>query len=466
MKKFLLAIICTVLFTSNADAQYYGLNPADWKIYTKEKGEVTKYKGRFYKGVVFSGKGMKTGYRLNLLSKVDKDKTSISWNMMFKEFYAIYIEVYTTKGKRVLRYTSLDEDIGKKNGYINFGLYSSSRNSADYPVTIYRNLQEDLDKFEKGNKIISLTAFMVKGSGGIGDIIISYPPHYADNLIERDTETIIEDGRWYSKPKHWSIFTKDKGTIEHSYYKYDQDGIKLLGKGMKTGYALSFPTLKDGYNTVQWDMKYSENYAIYFLVKTNNGVKYLRYSSLDYDKGIHDRYISFGLGAISKDGKWHTFRRNLQKDLNKFETNSKILSIQSFMIRGSGWVSNIKAIKDSSLIPIKNFDSQKFNKLLKIISLNTAEIKDTGDEHIKYVYHSDQIFFNTDDDGNDVFVPYYWVVFYTLSSDQTKLKPLIRIETKHDKLNINNIKFNSNHTRMSLDANHYNKIYQYEVLLP
>jgi len=29
MKKFLLAIICTVLFTSHADAQYLGLNPTD-----------------------------------------------------------------------------------------------------------------------------------------------------------------------------------------------------------------------------------------------------------------------------------------------------------------------------------------------------------------------------------------------------------------------------------------------------
>ena len=466
MKKFLLAVIFTVLFTSNADAQYLGLNPTDWKIYTTEKGEVTKHKDKYYEGVVFSGKGMKTGYRLNLLSKVDKDKTIIEWCMGFKEFYAIYIELYTTKGKRVLRYTSLDADIGKKNGYINFGLGSESRNS--YRLSVYRDLQKDLDKFDKGNKIISITAFMVKGSGGIYQLATHYPNKYGKNIIETDNEKIIDN----SDLKHWSIFTKDKGTIKESIYGYGNYGIKLSGKGMKTGYAFSFPILKDGYKTIQWDMKYNENYAIYFLVKTNNGVKYLRYSSLDYDKGIDGRYISFGLGAISKDGKWHTFRRNLQKDLNKFETNSKILSIQSFMIRGSGWVSNIKAIKDSSLIPIKNFDSQKFNKLLKIaedtlpsFGAKTGEIGDIGDEHIKYIHYT-MIYYRNDDEDDDFSMTFHWYIFYTLSSDQTKLKPIVRIDSEGPNIKIKNIEFNSNHTRMTFDVQRYYKTYQHEVLLP
>jgi len=304
-----------------------------------------------------------------------------------------------------------------------------------------------------------MTAFMVRGSGEITYLTTNYPSNYGENIVERDKEIIVEDG-WYSNPEHWSIFTKDKGTIEPTPYNYNKRGIKLSGKGMKTGYALSFPTLKDGFKTVGWDMQYSENYAIYFLVKTNNGVKYLRYSSLDYDKGIHGRYISFGLGAISKDGKWHSFRRNLQKDLNKFEPNSKILSIQSFMIRGSGLVDNIKAIKDSSLIPIENFDSKKFDKLLKIVadkhfSGNEATIVDTKDEHIKYIYYVD---ISGDND---------WVTFYTLSSDQQKLKPLIKVQGETEGIHIKKIKFNSDHTRMTIDVQ-YGTIpdnYEYEVLL-
>jgi len=449
MRKILLAVVFTLLFTSNANAQYYGTNPDDWKIYTKEKGEVTP----FLEGVTFSGKGMKTGYRLNLISKVDKEKTVISWNMRFNEFYAIYVEVYTTQGKRVLRYTALEEDIGKKKkGYISFGLGKSG--------SIRRDLQKDLNKFEKGNKIISITAFMVRGSGRITYLTTKYPSNYGENIIERDKEIIIENGR-YSNPEHWSIFTKDKGTISSSYSSYTGSEIKLSGNGMKTGYALSFPTLKDGFNTVGWDMQYSENYAIYFLVKTNNGVKYLRYSSLNYDKGIHGRYISFGLGTMSKDGKMHSFRRNLQKDLNKFEPNSKILSIQSFMIRGSGLVRNIKAIKDSSLIPIENFDSKKFNQLLKIAvdkhyDGNEATISNTKDEHIKYIYYYD---ISGDSD---------WVTFYTLSSDQTKLKLMLRIQASLESISINKIEFNADHTRMTIDVQYGGNPadrFQYEVLL-
>ena len=179
-----------------------------------------------------------------------------------------------------------------------------------------------------------------------------------------------------------------------------------------------------------WDMKYSENYAIYFLVNTSNGVKYLRYSSLDYDKGIDGKYISFGLGAISKDGKWHPFRRNLQKDLNKFEPNSQILSINAFMIRGSGMVDNIKAIRDSSLVPIKNFDMKKFNELLKENreksqdGLEGTVVNNTSDEHIKYIYYL----------GDHA-------TFYTLSSDQTHLKELARYYGDWENIYVNNVNY-------------------------
>ncbi|MCK5855249.1 MAG: hypothetical protein KAG56_08500 [Sulfurovaceae bacterium] len=450
MKKILLGMILAILFISNASAesQRYGQNPDEWRIFTKEKGEITNY---FTSGVILSGNGMKTGYRLNLLP-LNKGATTIKWSMNFNEFYAIYVEVYTTKGKRILRYTSLDEDIGHKGKYISFGLGSHSRTGRDHIIT--RELQKDLEKFEAGNKILSITAFLVRGSGKIYSIKTD---DFAVSL-END-EIMIEEANVHPN-SHWSIFTKDKGTIKSSRYRYTETGIKLSGKGMKTGYALSFPTLNDNFKTVGWDMKYHENYAIYFLVKTTNGVKYLRYSSLNYDKGIHGRYISFGLGAISKDGKWHSFRRNLQKDLNKFEPGSKILSIQSFMIRGSGWVDNIKAIKDSSLTPIDNFDSEKFDKLLKVAvdryySGDEASIIDTEYARIKYIYYSD---ISGDNDS---------ISIYTLSSNQTKLKEIFTTSGEIESISLSNIKFNDNHTRMTFSVRYgaTTNIFEYEVLL-
>jgi len=450
MKKVLLAVVFTLLFTSNANAKedyygvtYYGTNPDDWKIYTEEKGEVIKAP----LGVTFSGKGMKTGYRLNLLSKMDREKTVISWQMSFKEFYAIYIGVYTTQGKRVLRYTALEKDIGKeKKGYISFGLGSKS-------IERYftRDLQKDLDKFEHGNKIIAITAFMVRGSGKITDLTTDYPSNYAENLREKYNEIEIKSGEspYGGTPKtYWSIFTKDKGTIE---YMYTIKGVRLSGKGMKTGYKLSLPPLKNGFNTLQWDMKFSEEYAVYILVQTTLGVRHLRYSPANYDKGKHSRYISFGLGSTSKDGKLHPYRRNLQKDLNKFEPNNKIISIKAFIVRGSGEVGNIKFIKDSALLPIKNFDNKKFDKLLNIaINQSCIEknyecggrIHTTEDPQVKYID-----FYDIDDDN--------WTEFFTLSSDQTKLRTIYSTAISFGKGSMNVMtkpKLNSDHTIFSFDA--------------
>ena len=174
------------------------------------------------------------------------------------------------------------------------------------------------------------------------------------------------------------------------------------------------------------------------------------------------KYISFGLGAISKDGKWHPFRRNLQKDLNKFEPNSKILSINAFMIRGSGMVDNIKAIRDSSITPpIQNFDMKKFNELLKENREQSQEgledtyVDNTSDEHIKYISYSDD-----------------HVVFYTLSYNQTHLKELASYYARGDweniHININKVEFNSAHTRMMVTLYYFpfpEDTYQYEVLL-
>ena len=451
MKKILLGMILAILFTSNAFAksQSYGKTPADWKVFTKEKGEEPT---KSWIGVSLSGNGMKTGYQLNLLP-LNKGATIIKWAMEFHESYAIYVEVDTTKGKRTLRYTSLDKDKGKKGKYISFGLGSHSRTSFS---NITRDLQQDLEKFEAGNKILSITAFKVRGSG----IISSIKTTTKEVVSPEKDEIIIEEAN-ANPNSHWSIYTTTKGTITTSHYKYNENAITLSGKGMETGYSLTFPTLNDKFKTVGWDMKYSENYAVYFLVNSSNGVKYLRYSSLEHDKGKHGKFISFGLGAISKDGKWHSFRRNLQKDLNKFEPNSKILSINAFMIRGSGMVDNIKAIRDSSVVPIKNFDMNKFNQLLKEAlkhgyGVENNQLIDTSDEHIKYIYYSDV---SADND---------WITFYTLSSDQTKLRGLRTVQGSVESVRVYNIRFNSDHTKMTFTA-HYgaqeDSLFEYEVLL-
>ena len=181
MKFFLLSILLIVGFTNSisAETRSQGKNISDWHVYTKIKGEITK--GTF-DTIIFSGKKMETGYKLNLSHR---EATKINWEMEFTEFYAVYLEVKTTNGTRTLRYTSLDEDIGKKNGYINFGLGS---NSLKMYVAISRDIEKDVEKFEAGNKLISIDKMLVRGSGAIGNIKTIFK--LEEKVIENATNNI------------------------------------------------------------------------------------------------------------------------------------------------------------------------------------------------------------------------------------------------------------------------------------
>jgi len=90
-------------------------------------------------------------------------------------------------------------------------------------------------------------------------------------------------------------------------------------------------------------MNFSENFYIYLVVDTSKGRRYLYYSSANSDRGMQSsgRSIHHGLGSESKDGTWHTYTRNLQADLQAFEPDNELLTVNGFLVRGSGRVDDI-----------------------------------------------------------------------------------------------------------------------------
>ena len=184
--------------------------------------------------------------------------------------------------------------------------------------------------------------------------------------------------------KEWRIFTYKKGKITSVDGAY-----KFTGRGMKTGYVLNFPTLDKEFNTIEWRMKYSEYYAIYFLINTSKGVKYLRYSSLNRDKGVHGRFISFGLKTSSMDGKWHTFKRNLKEDLAKFDPTNRLLSVKAFMIRGSGNLDDIKVTGETN--SSDNLNMTTFQNLLNV-KKREYETEENYPQQADIKFHGEKLF--------------------------------------------------------------------------
>ena len=91
-------------------------------------------------------------------------------------------------------------------------------------------------------------------------------------------------------------------------------------------------------------MNYSEPFSVYIVVQTEDGNRYLWYSSKDtVAQPTSPRYIRHALGSDIFDGAWHLFTRNLESDLQaRPETaNLHVLKVKALMVRGSGYITDI-----------------------------------------------------------------------------------------------------------------------------
>jgi peptidoglycan/xylan/chitin deacetylase (PgdA/CDA1 family) len=102
---------------------------------------------------------------------------------------------------------------------------------------------------------------------------------------------------------------------------------------------------------IKWDMKTTEGFIIDIIVTSTGGERYLRYTDNEEShKGKDDDIIYHGLGYYPANGNWHTFRRNLVNDLNEFEPNNQIISIDTFLIRGNCRLDDIELFKNQNRV--------------------------------------------------------------------------------------------------------------------
>ena len=279
----------------------------------------------------------------------------LQWKSRYYENYEVRISVQTTLGSRDLLYVNTGrytpsggvQDNGQTiwhelgRGAL-VGLNNDTwRNGAtnDFWQTVTRDLEQDLKDFEPNNSIVSVNAFTIKGSGLIDDIKMLSRPKV--EIVYEDAENGNTDG--------WSIFSNvpEGATITNV-----EDAIRgsrviqLLGAGKSNGYMLGNRSGDNAWNDthnryVRWSMNYSEEFTIYLSVETTNGRRYLVYSPRDDDRGLRGQYILIGLGANASNGIWQTFTRNLAEDIARFEADNELVSVNAFMIRGSGRLDDI-----------------------------------------------------------------------------------------------------------------------------
>lgn len=280
------------------------------------------------------GTNMDNGFMLGSLNDAQswnnhKDNI-LEWNMKSNAEFVIYLKVKTTQGDRYLYYTAHNQDYGKGDNspYIHHGLGTSAKDGTWR--TFNRDIKSDLKDFEPNNTLLSVNAFLIRGDVEITNV----------NMFSKQDKTIYESG---DQGNQWNIYDNTPAGAQ-AVAVWDGEThsniMKFTGNSMNNGYMLS--SQKNSKNrTLSWKMNFNEEYVIYVQLNTKNGVRYLYYTALDNSYG-GTTYIHHGLGVSSKDGTWRVFHRDIEADLKKFDTNNELISVDAFLIRGSGKLDNLE----------------------------------------------------------------------------------------------------------------------------
>ena len=276
----------------------------------------------------------------------DRDKHIVRWSMNYAEAFTVYISTETSNGRRYFTYTPREDNLGVSGSYIRLGLGESADNGEWQTFT--RDLNADLHLFEPDNNLISINAFMIRGSGRVDDIqtLSSMDVPVVNTLVYENAEDENING--------WSVFSNSSGeAVIRNIWDESLESrvIALEGIGKGDGYMLGSRRGENAWNdqthnALRWRMNYHEPFTIYVSLETTNGRRYLTYSERDEDRGLHGSYISIGLGSTRMNGEWQEVTRNLSEDLAHFEPGNEILSMNAFMVRGSGRFDDIVAFTE------------------------------------------------------------------------------------------------------------------------
>ncbi len=350
--------------TQGSIVQEDGNSASDWTVYDQSPSgfsdpvSVVDPVDSNNNVIKLEGNAGDNGYRL-IFANEDTENTSIKWRMKYSEGYTLYISAQTTdtsikNGHRYIYYTASNSDnLVSSTGtgeYIHHGLGSGSIDGQWH--TFERDLLADLQEAQPGNNIVSVEAFLIRGSGLIDDIttLEELTP------VPVDLNVVQEDG---NNASDWTVYDQSPAGFSDPVSVVDNGDnvIKLEGNATENGYRLIFDTEDTENTSIKWRMKYSEYYVIYISAQTTdtsiaNGHRYIYYTASNSDNLVSatgtGEYIHHGLGDGSKDGQWHTFERDLLADLQEAQPGNNIVSVEAFLIRGSGLIDDIATLTQGS----------------------------------------------------------------------------------------------------------------------
>lgn len=433
MKRENILILIFILFSPFLGATVYedaedGLTDG-WSIYDSNPSGATisnvvvdEGEGR---AIELQGSSRQNGYMLGSIyteSKKwhDREHDSITWRIKADDDFVVYISVETTLGHRYLSYTSKRTyTYNHMNGeYISSTIGGSFHLTDNHWVFIVRNLQDDIHKYEPNNTLLSIDAFLVRGSVRVDDI------ETLNTTIKNPISHIYDIG---GNSAAWKIYDNlpsgaSVDSEEASYCSYEGQPLgtthhtKLNGDGRKNGFMLG-ALWGEGklHNTtdsiVTWRMNSEDDFVVYISVETTYGHRFISYTSKEGYSHQSGEYIMTSLkkGEVTRDG-WADFSEDIVESLHKFEPDNNLISIDAFLVRGSGLIDNVITYhKDYNSLLLAESDrynhTEEFNRdYARIGILESTRLFYLYSPRIKSYYN-----------------PSYEIGFYTFEEDNNSL---------------------------------------------
>jgi len=296
------------------------------------------------KVIVLTGASYDNQYMIgNLPNEVgawnETDKFHISWSMQNSEGFLMDVILKTQDGLRYIRYRDNDYKCGFDDEIIQQGVGSDASNGEWQNFN--RDLEFDLQEFEPNNHIISVNGIMIRGNCKVDNIEL------LDSASIEKNFTLYEDAE-DGEISGWIISDNvPEGAVISNVVDTNKNSkvIKLQSSdSYENQYKLGGAWNNSKHLNIKWDMKTTEGFIVDIVVSSEKGERYLRYVDREEEhKGISDDEVIYhGLGYYSTNGTWHTFSRNLAKDLKEIEPDNNLLAVNSFTIRANASLDNIE----------------------------------------------------------------------------------------------------------------------------
>ena len=258
-----------------------------WYIYDSQPSgaTITNVEEKDSRVIKLLGDGVNNGYALGGRHGSNKAWNNthgriLKWRMKYNETFMIFVSVNTKKGHRYLIYTPTS-----KNNRFNFGLGVEAKKGMW--KSFERDLEDDLKSVESDNSILSVSGFLIKGSGLVDDVILEKKNSVPTKI------NLLQDSNW--NVNGVDGFT---GVENHEYVSTQSHGDDGSGSIKLVGHWYS-KMLK----TAEFRLEKGKHYTLGAYMK-----------AIGHDKGQNIIFKISGMGNIN-EMNWNISKANQWEEI-------------------------------------------------------------------------------------------------------------------------------------------------------